>query len=44
VQLPLPRTGGVGSDRLRDVELLQYIADFILAIDGRAAGAVPVEA
>jgi len=44
VQLPLPRTGGVGSDRLRDVELLQYIADFILAIDGRAAGAVLVEA
>ncbi|WP_374230470.1 transcription-repair coupling factor [Rhodococcus sp. ARC_M6] len=44
VQLPMPRTGGVGSDRLRDVELLQYIADFILAIDGRAAGAVVMEA
>ncbi|KJF21447.1 transcription-repair coupling factor [Rhodococcus sp. AD45-ID] len=44
VQLPLPRTGGVGSDRLRDVELLQYIADFILAIDGRAASAVVMEA
>ncbi|MFC7448766.1 transcription-repair coupling factor [Rhodococcus daqingensis] len=44
VQLPLPRTGsgGVGADRVRDVELLQYIADFLLALDGRAAGAVDV--
>ncbi|MFD4181138.1 transcription-repair coupling factor [Rhodococcus sp. NPDC058514] len=44
VQLPLPRTGsgGVGADRERDVELLQYIADFLLALDGRAAGAVDV--
>ncbi|MBP1160222.1 transcription-repair coupling factor (superfamily II helicase) [Rhodococcus sp. PvR099] len=44
VQLPLPRTGsgGVGADRVRDVALLQYIADFLLALDGRAAGAVDV--
>ncbi|MFD4291764.1 transcription-repair coupling factor [Rhodococcus sp. NPDC058532] len=42
VQMPLPRTGGVGSDRVRDVQLLQYIADFLLAMDGRAAGAVDV--
>nr|WP_240918349.1 transcription-repair coupling factor [Rhodococcus sp. 14C212] len=42
VQLPLPRTGGVGSDRVRDVELLQYIADFLLALDGKAQGSVDV--
>ncbi|MBH0121134.1 transcription-repair coupling factor, partial [Rhodococcus sp. CX] len=42
VQLPLPRTGGVGSDRVRDVELLQYIADFLLAMDGKAQGSVDV--
>ncbi|QNG17907.1 transcription-repair coupling factor [Rhodococcus triatomae] len=42
VQLPVPRggSGGIGADRLRDVELLQYIADLILALDGKAAGAV----
>ncbi|WP_416062981.1 transcription-repair coupling factor [Rhodococcus indonesiensis] len=42
VQLPLPRTGGVGSERVRDVELLQYIADFLLALDGKAQGSVDV--
>jgi transcription-repair coupling factor (superfamily II helicase) len=42
VQLPLPRTGGVGSDRVRDLELLQYVADFLLALDGKAQGAVVV--
>ncbi|GAA4471145.1 transcription-repair coupling factor [Rhodococcus olei] len=42
VQMPLPRIGGVGSDRVRDVTLLQYIADFLLAMDGKAAGAVDV--
>ncbi|MGW4480178.1 transcription-repair coupling factor [Rhodococcus triatomae] len=40
VQMPLPRTGGVGSDRVRDVQLLQYTADFLLAMDGKAAGSV----
>lgn len=44
VQMPLPRTGsgGIGADRVRDVELLQYIADFLLAMAGKAAGAVDV--
>ncbi len=44
VQMPLPRagSGGIGADRLRDVELLQYIADFLLAMDGKAAGSVDV--
>lgn len=40
VQLPIPRTGGVGSDRVRDVALLQYIADFLLALDGKPQGMV----
>ncbi|MEN0135005.1 MAG: transcription-repair coupling factor [Rhodococcus sp. (in: high G+C Gram-positive bacteria)] len=46
VQLPLPRagSGGVGAERVRDVELLQYIADFVLALDGKAAGSVVMEA
>ncbi|PBC50806.1 transcription-repair coupling factor [Rhodococcus sp. ACS1] len=46
VQLPLPRagSGGIGAERVRDVELLQYIADLVLALDGKAAGAVVMEA
>ncbi|MCX5045515.1 transcription-repair coupling factor [Aldersonia sp. NBC_00410] len=40
VQLPIPRSGGIGSDRLRDAALLQYVADFLLALDGKAPGAV----
>lgn len=41
VQLPLPRVqDSVGADRLRDVALLQYIADLLLALDGKAAGSV----
>jgi transcription-repair coupling factor (superfamily II helicase) len=44
VSLALPRTGngGVGAERVRDVELLQFIADLLLALDGKAAGAVTV--
>ncbi|QBJ97629.1 transcription-repair coupling factor [Rhodococcus sp. ABRD24] len=46
IQLPVPRTGtgGVGAERMRDVELLQYIADLLLALDGKAAGAAVMEA
>ncbi|MBJ8344009.1 transcription-repair coupling factor [Antrihabitans sp. YC2-6] len=41
VQLPLPRVAdAIGAARVRDVELLQYIADFLLAMDGKAPGAV----
>ena len=42
VQMPLPRagSGGVGAERVRDVELLQYIANFLLAMDGKAADSV----
>ncbi|MFD3810983.1 transcription-repair coupling factor [Rhodococcus sp. NPDC058639] len=44
VQLPIPRTGGIGSDRVRDVELLQFIADFLLAMDGKPQGSVDISA
>ncbi|RJO77136.1 transcription-repair coupling factor [Nocardia panacis] len=41
VQLPLPRVrDSVGADRVRDVVLLQYVADLLLALDGKAQGAV----
>ncbi|MGU3432002.1 transcription-repair coupling factor [Actinomycetes bacterium M1A6_2h] len=45
VQIPVPRVagGGVGSARVRDVELLQFVADVLLALDGKPAGSVSVE-
>ncbi|GGG16743.1 transcription-repair-coupling factor [Rhodococcoides trifolii] len=45
VQIPVPRVagGGVGSARVRDVELLQFVADVLLALDGKPAGSVRVE-
>ncbi|MGB6179822.1 MAG: transcription-repair coupling factor [Rhodococcus sp. (in: high G+C Gram-positive bacteria)] len=45
VQIPIPRVagGGVGSARVRDEELLQFVADVLLALDGQPAGSVRVE-
>jgi len=41
VQLPLPRVeDSVGAARVRDVQLLQYIADLLLALDGKPKGTV----
>ncbi|WP_227996790.1 transcription-repair coupling factor [Nocardia australiensis] len=41
VQLPLPRVeDSVGANRVRDVVLLQFVADLLLALDGKAKGAV----
>lgn len=41
VQVPLPRvTDSVGADRVRDVAVLQFVADLLLALDGKAQGAV----
>ncbi|MBL1079569.1 transcription-repair coupling factor [Nocardia sp. 2] len=43
VQLPLPRVeDSVGAARVRDVQLLQFVADLLLALDGKAPGAVDV--
>ncbi|KAA0024329.1 transcription-repair coupling factor [Antrihabitans cavernicola] len=46
VQLPLPRVanGGIGADRVRDIELLQFVADVLLTLDGKAPGTVDVKA
>ena len=41
VGLPLPRVeDSVGSARVRDVALLQFVADLLLSMDGKAPGAV----
>lgn len=43
VQLPLPRVeDSVGAARVRDIEVVQFVADFLLALDGKAPGAVDV--
>ncbi|WP_067816718.1 transcription-repair coupling factor [Nocardia inohanensis] len=43
VQLPLPRVeDSVGAERVRDVQVLQFVADLLLALDGKAPGAVDV--
>ncbi|MGM7647028.1 transcription-repair coupling factor [Nocardia sp. JW2] len=49
VQLPLPRvTDSVGADRVRDVAVLQFVADLLLVLDGKPQGmvdlSVPAEA
>ncbi|WP_234974224.1 transcription-repair coupling factor [Williamsia sterculiae] len=38
VTIPIPRTGGVGSDRVRDVALVQVVADLLLAVHGENPG------
>ncbi|MFE3543542.1 transcription-repair coupling factor [Nocardia sp. NPDC059177] len=41
VQVPLPRvTDSIGADRVRDLAVLQFVADLLLALDGKAQGAV----
>jgi transcription-repair coupling factor (superfamily II helicase) len=35
VQVPIPRAGGVGAARIRDVELLQMVADLVTALQGK---------
>ena len=34
VQIPIPRAGGVGAPRIRDLELVQMVADLVSALDG----------
>jgi len=39
VQVPIPRAGsGVGAPRIRDLQLVQMVADLLLALDGRPQG------
>jgi transcription-repair coupling factor (superfamily II helicase) len=41
VQVPIPRTGdGVAAARIRDLELVQMVADLILALNGKPQGSV----
>ena len=35
VQVPIPRAGGVGAPRIRDLELVQMVADLLTALDGK---------
>lgn len=43
VQVPIPRAGNsVGAPRIRDVELVQMVADLISALDGKPQGHVDV--
>jgi transcription-repair coupling factor (superfamily II helicase) len=35
VQVPIPRAGGVGTARLRDVELVQVVANLVTALQGK---------
>ncbi|MBS9536021.1 transcription-repair coupling factor [Mycobacterium sp. M1] len=46
IQVPIPRAGGagapVGAPRIRDVELVQMVADLICALDGQPQGSVDV--
>jgi transcription-repair coupling factor (superfamily II helicase) len=38
VQVPIPRSGGVGAPRIRDLELVQMVADLVSALDGKLPG------
>ena len=36
VQVPIPRSGGIGAPRIRDVELVQMVANLVTALQGKA--------
>ena len=43
VQVPIPRAGsGVGAPRIRDLPLVQMVADLLLALHGRPAGEIDI--
>jgi transcription-repair coupling factor (superfamily II helicase) len=43
VQVPIPRAGdGVAAPRIRDLELLQMVADLLVALDGKPQGSVDI--
>ena len=45
VQVPIPRVGsGVGAPRIRDLELVQMVADLLLALDGKPQGELDITA
>jgi transcription-repair coupling factor (superfamily II helicase) len=43
VQVPIPRAGsGVGSPRIRDLELVAFVAGLVLALDGKPQEGVDI--
>jgi transcription-repair coupling factor (superfamily II helicase) len=45
VQVPIPRVGsGVSAPRIRDLELVQMVADLLLALDGKPQGELDITA
>jgi transcription-repair coupling factor (superfamily II helicase) len=43
VQVPIPRSGsGVGAPRIRDLQLVQMVADLLLALDGQPQGELDI--
>ncbi len=40
VQVPIPRAGGIGAPRIRDVELVQMVANLVTALEGKPQQAV----
>jgi transcription-repair coupling factor (superfamily II helicase) len=35
VQVPIPREGGIGAPRIRDLELVQMVANLVTALQGK---------
>ncbi|CAN5592369.1 transcription-repair coupling factor [soil metagenome] len=45
IQVPIPRAGkGIGAPRIRDLELAQWVADLLVALDGKPQGVVDITA
>ncbi|MGK2880743.1 MAG: transcription-repair coupling factor [Mycobacterium sp.] len=42
VQVPIPRAGGVGAPRIRDLELAQMVADLVLVLNGKPRGEIDI--
>ncbi|MGH3967579.1 MAG: TRCF domain-containing protein, partial [Mycobacterium sp.] len=42
VQVPIPRSGGVGAPRIRDLELVAMVADLVSALDGKPQAEVGI--